>query len=274
MKSFIRGILTIWIVILLIVFGLVSSMKAILIETADGIIKKELKTNIVKVIKGDSSEKIQDDVIRKVEKEIDRNPNIKKVVNNYYDRILDVLSSKEANVTIDVAKELETLIDNGEEVLKDYGVTLTPNEKKELLSVVSSSAINDMVNDAITEIKRDMGSDMKRIIDAYTFLTSMTFKAILVGLIAVALLFIALLKKNLYGWLSNFGIASAITGILIGVVLPMIVTQVLTDLASESVITISTGFLNTYGYTLIALGIVSIVAERIIATKNKKTTEI
>lgn len=273
MKSFIRGILTVWVVILLILFVFVNSTKAILMDTTDGIIKKELKTNIVEVIVYHSEEKIPEDVIKDVEKEIDNNLNIKELMDNYYDNILDVLSSKESSVNIDSAKELEALINDGEEVLKDHGITLTQDEKDELLSVVSSDEVNDLVNDAISEIKSDMSIDIKKMIDAYIFLTSITFKVILAALIAAALVFIALLKKNFYGWLLNFGTASVITGILMGVIFPIVITQIITYLASDSSIIISTKTLNTYGYTLIILGLVSIVIERMIAAKNKKKAE-
>lgn len=273
MKSFIRGILTVWVVILLILFVFVSSTKAILMDTTDGIIKKELKTNIVEVIVYHSEGKIPEDVIKDVEKEIDNNPNVKGLMDNYYDNILDVLSSKESSVNIDSAKELEALINDGEEVLKDHGITLTQDEKDELLSVVSSDGVNDLVNHAISEIKSDMSIDTKKIIDAYIFLTSITFKVILAALIAAALVFIALLKKNFYGWLLNFGTASVITGILMGVILPIVITQIITNLASDSGITISTKTLNTYSYTLIILGLVSIVIERMIAAKNMKKAE-
>lgn len=269
MKSFVRGILTIWIVILLIVFGIVSSTKSILIDMTDGIIKTELKTNIVNVIEDYSNENISEDVIQEIEKEIEKNPNIKKIMNQYYDKILDVFSSKESNIEIDVAHELEKLIDDSEEVLKDYGVTLTEEQKQELLSVVSSSEVNTIVNDSINEIKGSLSSEVTMVIDVYSFVTSITFKVILVVLIAVALLLISLLHKNFYGWLSNFGIASIITSIIL-VGLSFVVTQIIDNILVESNITISTTPLNIYSYTLIILGIISIIVKMVIAKKVKK----
>lgn len=270
MKSFIRGILTVWIVILLIVFGLVSSMKSILIDMTDGIIKTELKTNIVNVIENYANESISDDVIQEIENEIEKNPNIKKVMNQYYDKIMDVLSSKESNIEIDVVSELEKLIDDSEEVLKDYGVTLTEEEKQELLSVVSSSEVNTIVNDSINEIKDNLSSEITMVIDIYSFITSMAFKVILVVLIVVALLLIALLHKDFYSWLFNFGIASVITGTLILAILSIITTQILDNLLAESNLTISTTPLNTYSYILIILGVISIIGKIVITKKVRK----
>ena len=270
MKSFIKGILTIWITLLLIVLGIVSSMKSILIDTTDMIIKDELKTSIVEVIEEYANGSIPDDVIQKVEKEIDNNPTIKKLMNQCYDVIIDVLSSKESSVEIDVTKELETLIDKGEEILKDYGITFTEEEKQELLSIVSSSEINTLVNESIDELKNDIDDDVKMVIDIYIFLTSITFKVILIVLIAIALLLIALLNKNFYSWLSNLGTASMIVGILFGVILPALVKEILVSLETDSSITIPTGFLNTYGYILIAVGIISIVANIVISNIQKK----
>lgn len=270
MKSFIKGILTIWIAILLIVFGVVSSMKSVIIDATDMMMKDELKTNIIAAIENLANKDIPENVIQKVENEIDNNPIIKKLLSRYYDVIMDVLSSKETNVQLDVAKELEALIDMGEEVLGNYGFTLTDQEKQEILSAVSSSEINDLINDSINELKIDLSSDEQMIIDGYIFLTSMTFKVILIVLIAIALLLIALLNKNFYSWLSNFGIAAIITGILMGILLPMLVTEILASLETDSSIPISTASYSTYGYTLIILGIVSIAVKIVISNIQKK----
>lgn len=275
MKAFLRGILTIFVTILLIIFGLVNSMRAILIGTTDKMVKKEIKTNVVKIIEDSVGDDVRDDVINKVEKEIDNNPNVGKLIDNYYDKILDALTSDSASIEIDAVKEIENLLDDSEEILKDYGVVLTEEEKDELLSTVSSSEINTIVNDAISNVKSNMSSDMKNILDVYAFLMSQTFKVILVGLVVVSLILIALLKKSFYGWLSNFGVASIIAGVVVGIVLPLIVSGLVSSIASSENLEFSTSTLNTYGYILIILGIIAIIG-KIVITKieiGKKDTD-
>ena len=270
MKGFLKGLLTTWITILLIVLGIVSSIKGMLINITDEVVKTELKSNIVDIVEDFADSKIPSEAIEQLEKEIESNPTIKNLMNKYYDKVLDVLSSNKANIQIDVAKELESLIDDSEEILKDYGVTLTKEEKQELLSVISSSELNTIVNNSISEIKDNLSDDVKAAIDTYAFATGIIAKVILVGLIAVALLLISLLNKNFYGWLLNFGIASIIAGTLVGILLPIFINLIVTMLLSEINLVISTMPLTIYGCVLLALGIISIVVEVIISKKVKK----
>ena len=277
MKKFIKGlligILTSWIAILFILFGIVSGVKNILVDTLDVIIKDELKSGITEVLEDFSDEEVSEETIKEIEKQIDANPGIKQITSDIYDAFLTGLSGDEINVEIDVAKEVEAFINENEETLKEYGIELTEEEKEELLEAVSSSEINDIVNETLAEMKEDITDEAQTAIDIYVFFTGPIFKVILIGLIIVALVLIALLKKSYYGWLSNLGSATIIVGILLGVLLPVVVSTIITELESE--VTISTGFLSTYGYILIAIGVVSLITYIILNKKLKpKNTEV
>lgn len=275
MKGFLRVLLTIWITLLLIVFGLVFSLKGILINTADTMIKKEISNNIVKELENYPSEEIPDDVITQVKDTIENNEEIKKIMNTYYDKVLDILVS-DSNERIDVSKELDAIINEGEKILNDNGITITEEEKQELLSMVSTDEVNNMVNNTIIEVKENLTGETKVVLDTYKFLTSNTFKLILISLIVIALLLIALLKKSYYKWLSNFGGASIVTGVIVGILLPLLINTVLSSVEADG-IEISTISLNTYGYILIAVGVLSIIlniAISKVAIKNNKIEEV
>ncbi len=269
MKSFCRGILTVFITIALIGLGVSFGLKGMLIDTADTLIKKEVKNSIVDVVEDYTNDSISEEVIREVENTIENNEEIKKIVDAYYRSILDVLSDKEAELNINVTEELTGLIDEGEKVLKDYGIEITPEEKQELLSIVSSEELNDLASSAITEAKQNMTSETKMILDVYQFLTSSELKIILILSIVVFLLFIALLKKNVYQWLSNFAIAAISSGIVIGILFPFLVDSALKLLEEES-LNLSLSSFTTYGYILIGLGILSIIVNLVASNLLKK----
>lgn len=270
MKSFLRAILTIWITILLMALGVVFSLKGIIIDTADSLIKKKITNNVIDVIEKSNNEAIPEDVKKKVEDTIENNKEVKKIVNTYFDKMIDILGDKESEIKIDVAAELNELIDDGEKILNDNGITLSEKDKQELLSVVSSVEVNDAVNKSIVEIKENMDGDVKLVLDAYNFLTGPTLKVIIIALIGVALVLIALLSKSLYRWLSNFASAAIISGLGVGVLLPFIVDTLSNNFAKENEVFISVDSLSKYGYILIALGIIAFILKIVISAILKR----
>lgn len=274
MKGFLRALLTIWMTLLLITLGLVLSLKGILIDTADTIIKKEISNKVVDEIKNYKSEEIPEEVINQVKDTIDNNKEIKKLMDTYYDKVIDILVN-ESNEKIDVSNDLNTIIDEGEKILNDNGIAITKEEKDQLLSMVSTDEVNNMVNDTIVEVKENLTGETKVVLDTYKFLMSNTFKIILITLLVVALLLIALLKKSFHKWLSNLGIASIVTGIVVGILLPILINTILSSVETDG-IEISTTSLNTYGYILIALGVLSIILNVVISKvviKNNNTED-
>ena len=88
-----------------------------------------------------------------------------------------------------------------------------------------------------------------------------TFKVMLCGVILLDLLFIALLKKSPYKWLSNLGGSSLIVGLFIGFVIPLSIDKLLKTLDNENLFAFNTEALANYGYVLIGIGIVAYVLE-------------
>lgn len=270
MKSFFRGLLTIWIIILLVILGIVLSLKNMLVNTADEIIKKEVTNTIVDEIENYTNKRIPEEVINEVEDTIENNKEIKEIVNTYFDEMIDILSNKEDNTEIDVAEELNNLIDDGEKILNKNNITIPEEEKQKLLSIASSEEVNDLINSTITEAKQSMNSEILIALDIYNFLTDPSTKLIIIALIIISLLFIALLKKSAYLWLSNFAVASILSGIFVGILVPILIDSILKAIASEVKFSISTNSLTTYGYTLIILGVISIIIKALISMILKR----
>ncbi len=277
MKRFLRGIFTIWIVILLMVFGLVLSLKSVVIDTADSMIKNEFKNNIVSVIESYNDEKISNEVIEEIQKSIESNEEIKELINTYFDKIISILSDTNSNERIDVSSELNNIINDGEKILNNYGITISSNDKQELLSIVSINEVNNLINDTITNMKSNFNSDTKVILDIYSFAVGRTFKIILITLIITILVLIALLKKSYYKWLSNFGISSIISGIIMGILIPLSISTIIKTISLDNDIVISTNSLSNYSYILIILGVISIILNIIIfklLSKDKKEDKV
>lgn len=268
MKGFLRGLLTIWITLILITLALVLSLKGILVNTADTIIKKEISTKVVDEIKNYKSDEIPEEVINEVKDTIENNKEIKKLMDTYYDKVIDILVN-DSNEKIDVSNDLNIIIDEGEKILNDNGITITKEQKYELLSMVSIDEVNNMVNDTIIEVKENFTGETRVVLNTYKFLMGTTFKLVLIALLVISLLLIALLKKSFHKWLSNLGCASIISGVVVGIIMPYIIDFILGMIDNDS-LTISTNTLNTYGYILIAIGVLSIIINIVISKLLEK----
>ena len=171
---------------------------------------------------------------------------------------MEVLTTDKNELSIDISKEVKTLIDENEAILKEYGITLSESDKQQILDLVSSEELNKVVNENIEEIKNNLSTDTKIVLDGYRFLTGDTFKGIIISVILVFIVLICLLKKNYYGWLFNFSIASFFIGNFY-VVISLVTNAIIQDSLQESGITISIDSLSMYGYILVGLAVMAFV---------------
>lgn len=270
MKRFLTAILTIFLTLFLIVFGAIISAKDILVNTTEVLIKNEIKTNFISTIEDYTETKIPDETIEKIEKEIENNQTIKKLIDDNYDEIINVLSNKDAKVDIKVSDYLNEFIENNEQILKDNNIVITEEAKKEIIAIADSEEVNSLINDTVLEIRNDLDERVFTVVSAYSFITSSTFKLIMIAIIIFDLVLIALLKKSTYKWLSNLATASIITGLLLGVLFPILVDKLLVLLELSDKISISINALKYYGLVTSIIGIVSIIVNVVITKLNKK----
>lgn len=257
MKKFLIGILTIFMTLAFIVLGVSLNLEAVVTENIEGFVKEEITTEIVKeVSKNTNIDK--ENVKKELTKVIEENDDLKNAIEDSLDKVMDLLSGKEIK-EINLSHELENIIHNSEDVLKNYGITITEEEKKELLDMVSSEEFNKEFQNSIKEVQENLPSNAKVAIDTFQFFRSTTFKSILIGSIVIILIVIALLKNSYYKWLGNLSEATLISGILFGVLMPWLINLVNQELASSGKFVLSLNSICRYGYALIGIGILSLV---------------
>ncbi len=271
-KGFLVSILTIIIAIAIFVLGIVLNFKATLIDTMDVALKNELSKEIVDLTK-DITNKNPEDIKKEVDKVLKENKNIKKILDSSYDEILAVIEGEKI-ADLDISLEIEELVDETVEVLKDYDINLTDDDKKEIMNIVNSADVNDNINTAIGDLAKEISAENKTALDVYNFITGTTFKIILIGVIIICVALIALIKKSVYKWLIDLGIAGLTVGATISFLIPMIIDWLM-DLASENEgIVISVTSLTTYGYIWIGIGLVAVVGNFVLnKVLNKEKVE-
>lgn len=271
MKKFLIVILTIFITLVFIILGISLCLRATVIENIEGIVKEEITNEIAyEVAKNISTpkEEIKEELIKVMEKDAV----LKKVIENGLDKALDILSGREVN-DLDITKELEIIVNNSEEVLKEYGITITEEEKKDLLKVVDSEKINQEFQFIIKEVQETVPRDVQFILNTFEIFRSSIFKVLLISSILVCLLCIAFLKKSYYKWLGNLGVATLTSGVFYGFFLSSLINLLNQELINRSYFTLKLTALNRYGYVLAGIGflafILKIVVAKIINSKEK-----
>lgn len=273
MKKFLIGLLMIIMTLAFIALGISFTIEKTITENIITIVKEEITNEIVREV-ANKTNVDKEEVKKGLNKVLEENKALQKTLDESLDKAMDILSGKDVK-DLDLSKELEDVINNSEEVLKEYGITITKEEKQELLDMVNSEEVNKEFQSVVKEVQEDMPASAKTAIDAFNFVRSTTFKSILIVGIVVILICIALLKKSYYKWLGNLSEATIMSGIFYSVIVPLFINVVNSDMASEHNITLSATSMNKYGYVLIGIGIVSLILNIVLSkTLHTKTEEI
>lgn len=273
MKKFLIGLLMIIMTLAFIALGISFTIEKTITENISTIVKEEITNEIVREV-ANKTNVDKEEVKKGLNKVLEENKALQKTLDESLDKAMDILSGKDVK-DLDLSKELEDVINNSEEVLKEYGITITKEEKQELLDMVNSEEINQEFQSVVKEVQEDMPASAKTAIDAFNFVRSTTFKSIVIVGIVVILLCIALLKKSYYKWLGNLSEATIMSGIFYSVIVPLFINVVNSDMASEHNITLSAASMNRYGYVLIGIGIVSLILNIVLSkTLHTKPEEI
>lgn len=271
MKKFLIGLLTIIITLAFIALGISFTIEKTITDNIGGIVKEEITNEIVKEVASKTNVD-KEEIKKELNKVLEKNDALQKTLEDSLDKAMDILSGKEVG-DLNLSKELEEVINNSEGVLKEYGITITKEEKQELLDMVNSEEINQEFQKVVKEVQEDMPASAKTAIDLFNFIRSTTFKSILIISIVVLLLCIALLKKSYYKWLGNLSEATLVSGIFYSFIIPLFVNFISNDLASERNITLSVVSMNTYGYILIGIGVVSLILNIVFSKTLNQTKE-
>lgn len=253
LKGFCIGTFTTLLTLVLFVLGISLNLKYTITDTVGVVVKEKITDNIVDTI-SENSEMNKEEIRTEINKVLEDNPTIKKTIEDCFDIAMDILNGKDI-AELNLRDEIEKVINDNESVLNEYGITITEEEKLEILDYVSSEEFSSEFSNSIKDIKQGMPSYALTIFNIFNVVISQTFKLILISSAIILIVLIALLKKSFYKWLPNFSVATIINGILYSTIF-VLLDEILKK--SEEV-TISLSSFKLYGFIMIGLGILSIV---------------
>ena len=253
-KKFICGLLTVLLIILFSTLIFSLNFKKVVVNTISSVVVKEEIVSSINDVVSSFDDKVNDEVLEKVEDNIKQSEAIDEVTEDIFDEVMGYLNNGDEIVIANIDSELEKLIDENKDTLKDYGIEITEDDKQE---IIDSIALDDLINEKIEEevmiVKDNMSSEELFVLNIYNVLTSSTLQiAMVIGIIAITVI-IALIKKSLYKWMINVGIALCLVGIINIIGMSMVV-----NLLSD-IISIDIGGIVTNGYIALGIGILLIV---------------
>lgn len=273
MKKFLKFLLTIWLIVLLLALGGNFCFKPLLISGVRSIGQEELQKGLSEIVE----EQLKDTTITMEEKEeiveiIQNNPVLNDMMDRYLDILFDVALGNIEKVDVDWKKEVDTVLIEIDPILKEHNIEIDDNLKEEVLNNLPIEELNQELNQVLTDTKAEMPQDTKVALQGFRFVMGELFLQILIILIILDLVFIALLNKNYFSWLFNFGIATLVVGFLYlssYVVCQNVLVEGLKEMFG---VTFPFDSLLQYGGCLVALGCIA-MGLKIFFTKRQNKTE-
>jgi len=268
MKKFLIGLLTIIMTFAIITLGVVLNLKSTIVDTIGKNVKEEVTNSLVDTISketGTNNKKLKKDIADF----INENPEIEKITSIVIDKTIDVLSEETKKIKLNIADEIDTILDETEDILQKYDVTLTKEARKEITKIAESGELNDILNDALNELESEETNEFRVIADILKFVNN-DLKTITIGIIIISLILIIILKKSIYKWLSYAGTSLILTGLTLGFICPFLINLLNKAISEE--ITISIDAIKTFGYISLIVGIIFIIINKILShTLTNKT---
>lgn len=278
MKKVISFFITIIIFFLVFVLCISYGIKKTIINTlSKSVVQKEILSNVI-----DSYNRIipssDSDELNKLRTNIVNSKEINKITEKYFDSIVDLIVNNNDNSLPDIKDEIKAIIDNNKNIIKN-NTYLSDSE----IDLIVNYALNEKTTNKIyknitSKLKNSLNDNEVKIINAYSFIISNSFKYIVIALIIANILFLILIQKSYYKWLFNLTISCAINGIVLSFVLPLLsnmVSKLLSNKIENIAIDINFNSISKTGYICFLICALSTIIYLIISNiKRKKNLRI
>lgn len=269
LKNSLIWLCTIFLILDLFFLGLANNLKGSVKDAVSAIVKQEITNEVVKALEDNFDVDVdKEQITEKMQDVLEKNETVSHMIDKYYNLAFDFLSGKENVEDIQIVDDVDQLMNDSEEVLKEYNIELDEQVKEDIRYIAASPKVTELLNEGIATMQEKIPNEFTTLINIITFVTSSTFKIILIVIILILLLSIGLLKKSYYRWFKNLGIASIISAIPL-LTLHYLVHYITTTMLEDSVV-ISLSSISFYSYVSIILGVLEIVIYIIFHKKTVK----
>lgn len=264
MKKFINAVLTIIMCGLIMLLCVNLSIRTISIKTVTSSVIEEAASNGIEEVLNEAFPEVSSAVIEKVENVVENNEFLNEVAGNLLDQVSASVSNNDQIDINMIMGELSNAIDQNIPVIEEtIGQKISTEQVEKIKTKLTSEggALENKVTSVVEKIQTATPKT-KQFIKTYHTLSSLAVKVFCLAGIVLTIVLLGVINKSYFKWTLFSGIALLVSGILVGLFMPLIVGVMESTIGSRVLgmsIDIPVGSLNFAGMICGIIGIILMI---------------
>lgn len=269
MKKVINVFLTIIMACVVVLLVISLSIRTISTKTISNAFFEEEVSNNMKEVLANTFPDVSSENIDVLENVIKDNEAINEVANDLLNHISDSISSGNKVDSETILNEISVAIDQNVPVIEEaLGKDIPEEQIKEIQNKLTDedSNLKNQIDQTVDKIE-NMDSSAKQVIKTYDALNNNVTKILCIISLVVIIVLLGIINKSFFKWSLFSGISLIVSGIIVGVIVPMIVNIVEVAIGQRilgTTIDIAVNSLNIAGIICAVIGIVLIIVYAIL----------
>ena len=269
MKKVINVFLTIIMACVVVLLVISLSIRTISTKTISNAFFEEEVSNNMKEDLANTFPDVSSENIDVLENVIKDNEAINEVANDLLNHISDSISSGNKVDSETILNEISVAIDQNVPVIEEaLGKDIPEEQIKEIQNQLTDedSNLKNQIDQTVDKIE-NMDSSAKQVIKTYDALNNNVTKILCIISLIVIIVLLGIINKSFFKWSLFSGISLIVSGVIVGVIVPMIVNVVEVAIGQRilgTTIDIAVNSLNIAGIICAVIGIVLIIVYAIL----------
>ena len=269
MKKVINVFLTIIMACVVVLLVISLSIRTISTKTISNAFFEEEVSNNMKEVLANTFPDVSSENIDVLENVIKDNEAINEVANDLLNHISDSISSGNKVDSETILNEISVAIDQNVPVIEEaLGKDIPEEQIKEIQNKLTDedSNLKNQIDQTVDKIE-NMDSSAKQVIKTYDALNNNVTKILCIISLIVIIVLLGIINKSFFKWSMFSGISLIVSGVIVGVIVPMIVNVVEVAIGQRilgTTIDIAVNSLNIAGIICAVIGIVLIIVYAIL----------
>lgn len=269
MKKVINVFLTIIMACVVVLLVISLSIRTISTKTISNAFFEEEVSNNMKEVLANTFPDVSSENIDVLENVIKDNEAINEGANDLLNHISDSISSGNKVDSETILNEISVAIDQNVPVIEEaLGKDIPEEQIKEIQNKLTDedSNLKNQIDQTVDKIE-NMDSSAKQVIKTYDALNNNVTKILCIISLVVIIVLLGIINKSFFKWSLFSGISLIVSGIIVGVIVPMIVNVVEVAIGQRilgTTIDIAVNSLNIAGIICAVIGIVLIIVYAIL----------
>lgn len=269
MKKVINVFLTIIMACVVVLLVISLSIRTISTKTISNAFFEEEVSNNMKEVLANTFPDVSSENIDVLENVIKDNEAINEVANDLLNHISDSISSGNKVDSETILNEISVAIDQNVPVIEEaLGKDIPEEQIKEIQNKLTDedSNLKNQIDQTVDKIE-NMDSSAKQVIKTYDALNNNVTKILCIISLVVIIVLLGIINKSFFKWSLFSGISLIVSGVIVGVIVPMIVNVVEVAIGQRilgTTIDIAVNSLNIAGIICTVIGIVLIIVYAIL----------